>query len=74
VVTANGIASDPIAFDYTPYRSADLDGDGIVSAADVSVMLLDFGDCAGCAADLDYDGQVTAGDVGLALLFEGPCF
>jgi hypothetical protein len=74
VVTANGIASDPIAFDYTPYRSADLDGDGIVSAADVSVMLLDFGDCAACAADLDFDGQVTAGDVGLALLFDGPCF
>jgi hypothetical protein len=46
----------------------------VVSAADVSVMLLDFGDCAGCGADLDFDGQVTAGDVGLALLFDGPCF
>ena len=72
-VTANGIASDPLSFDYTPYKSADLDGSGEVTSADVSMLLLDFGPCAGCPADIDGDGYVTAGDIGLVLLFAGPC-
>jgi hypothetical protein len=73
VVTANGVASDPISFDYTPYKSCDLDGSGDVSAGDISILLLDFGPCSGCASDIDGDGFVTAGDISLVLLFEGPC-
>ena len=73
-VTANGIASDPMLFEYTPYKSCDLDASGEVTAADVSMLLLDFGPCTGCASDIDGDGFVTAGDISLVLLFEGPCF
>jgi len=73
VVTANGIASDAIAFDYTPSRSSDLDGSGDVSEADVALLLLDFGPCIDCASDIDQDGVVTSGDIALMLLSEGPC-
>ncbi|MFM7808271.1 MAG: hypothetical protein ACKPEA_10150, partial [Planctomycetota bacterium] len=46
----------------------DLDGDGIVGAGDLAVMLLDFGPCAGCPSDLDGTGIVDGGDVAILLL------
>ncbi|MBM4006210.1 MAG: alpha/beta hydrolase [Planctomycetes bacterium] len=46
--------------------SADLDGDGTVSAADLAVVLLNFGECA--RGDLDDNGTVDGGDVALLLL------
>ena len=50
----------------------DLDGDGMVGAADLAVLLLDFGPCGGCASDLDQSGLVDAGDIAyLLLLFTG---
>ncbi len=49
----------------------DLDGDGVVSGADIALLLLDFGSCPGCAADLDASGTVDAGDVALLLLMFG---
>ena len=73
VVTANGIASDAISFDYIPMRSADLDGSGEVDAGDVSLCLLDAGVCGGCPSDLDGSGEVDAGDVSLVLLSTGAC-
>jgi endoglucanase len=56
-----------------PYLSAaftaDLDRNGYVNTADLSSMLLNFGECTapGCG-DLNKDGQVDYTDVGLMLL------
>ena len=46
----------------------DLDGDGIVGASDIGIMLLDFGPCAGCPSDLDDSGSVDGGDISFLLL------
>jgi len=73
VVTANGIASDAISFDYTPMRSADLDGDNVVDSSDMSLVLLDFGDCTNCAADIDMNSVVDSSDLSLILINEGSC-
>jgi hypothetical protein len=42
-VTVNCASSD--AFYYRPYCGSDLDQDGEVTAADISIVLLDFGPC-----------------------------
>ncbi len=52
---------------------ADLDGDGAIGAADLSVLLGAWGPCTGCAADLDGDGQVGAADLSILLGAWGPC-
>jgi alpha-tubulin suppressor-like RCC1 family protein len=50
----------------------DLDGDGHVTTADIALLLLEFGPCAGaCPADLDGDGYVTTGDIAFMLLLFG---
>jgi alpha-tubulin suppressor-like RCC1 family protein len=49
-------------------RRGDLDGDGVIGPSDISVMLLDFGTCAGCASDLDGSGTVDSGDLSFLLL------
>jgi murein tripeptide amidase MpaA len=46
----------------------DLDGDGVVGASDIAVLLLDFGACPGCPSDLDGSGTVDAGDIAFLLL------
>jgi hypothetical protein len=46
----------------------DLDGDDAVSNADIGLLLLDFGPCAGCASDLDGNGEVDSGDIAFLLL------
>jgi hypothetical protein len=46
----------------------DFNGDRIVDSSDVSLMLLDFGPCSGCATDLDGSGEVDSADVSLQLL------
>jgi hypothetical protein len=45
----------------------DLDGDGIVSSADLGMLLGSWGVCVGCPADLDGDGVVSSADLGLLL-------
>lgn len=72
-VTANGIGSDQIPFDYTPARSADLNADNVVDSSDMGLMLLEFGDCVNCPADLNFDNVIDSSDVGLLLINEGPC-
>ena len=52
---------------------ADLDANAVVDSADVGLLLLDYGSCAGCASDLDSSGTVDAADVALVLLDYGPC-
>ena len=53
-------------------RPFDLDGTGEIDLGDVSMVLLDFGPCPGCATDLDASGEVDVGDVSLLLLAFGP--
>ena len=68
----NGVDSPYMSW-LTPYVSAaftaDLDRNGYVNTADLSSMLLNFGECTapGCG-DLNQDGQVDYTDVGLMLL------
>lgn len=47
--------------------AADLDGDGIVSGADLGILLGAWGPCSDCAADLNGDGIVDGADVGVML-------
>jgi hypothetical protein len=63
---ASGWTTAINSFTVTP--SADQDGDGLVNAGDISLMLLQFGDCACCTGDLDQNGVVDSGDVSLLLL------
>ena len=50
-------------------RAADLNGDGVVDAADLAAILNAWGPCAGaaCAADLDGSGLVDAADLAMLL-------
>ncbi len=52
---------------------SDLDGDGFVNAADIALLLLDFGSTDSCAPDLDGSNQVDAADIALLLLDFGSC-
>ena len=72
VVTANGIASDPITFVHDS-RSPDLDGNNVVDSADMGNLLIGYGACVNCAADLNMDNEVNSSDMGQLLLGYGPC-
>lgn len=50
----------------------DLDGTGLIDAADIGLLLLLFGS-ADSEIDLDVSGTIDAGDLGLLLLRMGPC-
>jgi hypothetical protein len=50
-----------------PPFSGDLNGDGVVNAADLAQLLANGGPCAGCAADLDGDGTVGPSDLAILL-------
>ena len=53
---------------------SDLDGNTVVDAGDIGVLLLAFGNCSGsCPSDLDGNGVVDAGDIGVLLLAFGNC-
>ena len=56
---------------------ADLDHDGIVNAADLSILLADWGQTGGkggfLPADLDQDGIVNAADLSILLASWGEC-
>jgi hypothetical protein len=52
-----------------PYNRADFDEDGVVSTADLSLLLLEFGETGDdLLGDLDRDGEVSSGDIGAMLL------
>ncbi len=51
----------------TPILEGDLDGDGNVTATDLSILLSAWGSCTRCGADLDRDGQVGASDLAMLL-------
>jgi hypothetical protein len=75
--TITGTVSNPadvIVVPGTPPCSADLFPDGVVSAADLSILLERWGPCSGsCIADIDGDGNVGAADLSLLLVSWGPC-
>jgi subtilisin family serine protease len=48
-------------------KPGDLNGDGVVGADDLSIVLGAWGPCAGCNADLTFDGAVGADDLGVLL-------
>ena len=52
---------------------ADLDGDGVVDAADLAELLASWGPCEGCPADFNGDGVVDAADLADLLAAWGPC-
>ena len=45
----------------------DLDGDGVVGAGDLALLLAAWGECEGCGADLDGDGEVDGSDMAVLL-------
>ena len=45
----------------------DLNGDGVVDASDLAIMLAAWGPCRGCPADLDGDGEVGPADLATLL-------
>lgn len=51
----------------------DLDGDGVVAAGDLAILLGSWGPCGPCAADLNGDGVANAADLALLLGAWGPC-
>ena len=53
---------------------ADVDGDGEVSGADISMILLSFGPCGSpCPEDLDQDGFITSADLAMVFMQWGDC-
>ena len=65
-VFAARIGADGVVGPSAESVFGDLDGDGIVSAPDLSIILSTWG-AAGGAADLDGDGTVGAADLALLL-------
>jgi len=66
---ANTILRPRLEVTYRPAAIAgDLDGDRVVGAADIAVLLLAFGECDGSAFDVDGSGCVDAGDIAYLLL------
>jgi len=51
----------------------DFDVSGVIDYGDVTLVLLEFGPCEGCATDVDGTGEVDYGDLVLVLLEFGPC-
>jgi len=45
----------------------DLDGNGVVNGADLTLLLNAWGACSGCPADLNGDGSVGAADLAILL-------
>ena len=66
---ANTLLRPRLEVTYRPAAIAgDLDGDRVVGAADIAVLLLAFGECDGSVFDVDSSGCVDAGDIAYLLL------
>jgi len=55
------------SYDLILCQIADLNCDGVVNGADLSILLAAWGPCAGCAADLNQDGVVNGADLSILL-------
>jgi hypothetical protein len=56
---------DAAALKLAPVNPADLDGDGVVSASDLSILLGNWGGSG--VGDIDGNGVVNAGDLSALL-------
>jgi len=54
--------------------AGDLNDDGVVDGADLTIMLASWGPCPGCVADLSGDGVTNSADIAVLLNAWGPCF
>lgn len=61
-VDGNGIPDSCL-----PVTGPDLNGDGLVNGADLTILLGSWGPCGGCPADLDGNGSVGAADLAVLL-------
>ena len=63
-------AMDVMTIELEAGVPGDLNGDGIVSGADVGILLVQWGPCTGdCTADFNADGIVDGGDFGILLTY-----
>ncbi|MCA9291406.1 MAG: hypothetical protein KDA25_09770 [Phycisphaerales bacterium] len=58
---------DVVKIELGAANPADLDGNGIVNAADLAILLAQWGRCKGCSADFDGDGMVGPTDLAFLL-------
>ena len=57
-----------------PPCSADVDGDGLISVTDLTLVVTSWGPCNGkCPADVDGDGTVDTADLVQVIINWGPC-
>jgi hypothetical protein len=61
------INNDGIPDSCQPFNP-DVNRDGVVDSADISNILLGFGECSGCPEDVTRDGSVDAGDISYVLI------
>ncbi len=78
VVPDSGLGGPPVvdigAYEYTGEHVGDLNGDGSIDLADLSIMLANYGTTQGAAyedGDLDGDGDVDLGDLSILLSVYG---
>ncbi len=50
---------NPAACDLTVPASTDVDGDGDVDSVDLSLLMVQYGLCAGCGCSADVDGSAS---------------
>lgn len=66
-VVVTSFTADPISC------SADINGDGAVDAADLSLLLANWSRTQKCAGDVNGDGSIDAADLSELLVVWGPC-
>jgi hypothetical protein len=78
-VPTTGQASDGEVEDYqvtvqiAPSCPADVDGNGWVNTADLSILISQWGECQGCLADLNDNGWVNTADLSILISQWGTC-
>ena len=78
VATIAGSVSNPndiVVIEDAPPCVADIVTDGVVNGADLALLLVNWGPCAGstCIADIDRSGTVDAADLTAVLVAWGSC-
>ena len=76
---AEGVRVEGISVDIGPIEYlhadcyADIDGDGLVSVADLLSVISFWGPCSGCSEDIDASGTVDVADLLAVIGAWGPC-
>ena len=61
------VAMDVQTIQVTAPIPGDINGDGQVDGSDLTILLGNWGPCAGCPADINGDGQVDGSDLTILL-------